>query len=992
MANTFHAPQLPPVRPVFRDFSLGLIVLMMCPCARLEIHAASEQVLRIEQALRIDLGFADVDIHDYTGYTSVTGLPPGEITAGGSTQLIAVDVYPTTALAEARFALDRDYLLSDFAGNLEKGSATILANRLIGIVNRKAVTAYTTTTVEGKTRAIGGAEVLFQCDNLVVKVVLTSASIIAYPESNLEQLNAETERLGREAVAPVKTLAHAAVPAICGESTAILEITPQLTYSRVQPEEFLLGSVTLEIKGDWPQPALAVWVALYKEDESLTLEQIISGEVTTGNPATYALRTVSPVTLGTKVYKLGENEDLALKVPTEPGDYLLLAVAGDPIGGTGLNVLSQTGVVVERFPKRFYLRSAVVSPTLDGGVGDTFSLAVEFDVGSVEGPPSVGVRSNLTGPDPRGIPAIVVTNLTPIIGIGDEGPQTIAYHGTGTMVTPPLLYAGEYRWPFTLFAPGWEPIDGEGSFVVDFTGYALGVTGAVTVENESGTPLPATNVLRFGRRLRTPPGGEAVVAFPNGASMVVAPNTTVSVDSNGQVHVDTGTVALAGTAEPTVSTPLATVTPTGTEFSVTHNPTEPATTVSVTDGAVQVTPLNPAHPAVAVTAGQSIEVNADANIVPPPAISTQPMAATVIVGTNAQFSVSASSASNLSYQWQRKVAGSAIWSDLANDGGFSGATAATLSISAALAMTGDQFRVIVTSDAGSSATSTVGALAVTHAPRLLNLSTRGLAQTGDNVLIPGFVISGTASKRLLIRAVGPTLGKDPINLGGVLDDPRMRLLRRNTVTQVFEEIATNDNWGTNGNAADITATAASVSAFDFNDTLEAALLLDVAPGEYTVIAGGVNNSTGLAIVELYDADSADVDARLINISNRGFAGVGDDVMIPGFVISDEGPKTVLVRVVGPKLGSFGVSGTMVDPLLTVFSGQSPIHSNDNWSDDPDAATTTQVAAQVSAFALDGGSKDAAMVVTLQPGAYTVVGASAVAGGTGVVLVEIYVVP
>jgi hypothetical protein len=115
-------------------------------------------------------------------------------------------------------------------------------------------------------------------------------------------------------------------------------------------------------------------------------------------------------------------------------------------------------------------------------------------------------------------------------------------------------------------------------------------------------------------------------------------------------------------------------------------------------------------------------------------------------------------------------------------------------------------------------------------------------------------------------------------------------------------------------------------------------------------------------------------------------------MIPGFVVSSEGPKTLLVRVVGPTLGAFGVPNTMADPKLTVYSGSTAILANDNWSDNPDAATTAQIAAQVFAFALNAGSKDAAFVVTLPPGSYTVVGSSATPGGTGVVLVEVYVVP
>ena len=277
--------------------------------------------------------------------------------------------------------------------------------------------------------------------------------------------------------------------------------------------------------------------------------------------------------------------------------------------------------------------------------------------------------------------------------------------------------------------------------------------------------------------------------------------------------------------------------------------------------------------------------------------------------------------------------------------------------------------------------------------RLLNLSTRGVAQSGDNVLIPGFFISGAANKRLLIRAVGPTL-RDLGFTSAVIPDPQMTLRRFNPAVGAYEDVASNDNVGTNPNAAEITTVSAQVGAFALRNANEAALLRDVAPGQYTVTVGDRSGTRGVGIVEVYDVDSGRPASSLTNISNRGFCGVGDEVMIPGFVVSAESARTLLVRVVGPTLAGapFNVPGTMADPRLIVFSGQTPIAANDNWGAGPDAANTAAVAQQVGAFPLAAGGRDAALVVTLAPGNYTVVGSSATAGGSGIVLVEVYVVP
>jgi hypothetical protein len=155
----------------------------------------------------------------------------------------------------------------------------------------------------------------------------------------------------------------------------------------------------------------------------------------------------------------------------------------------------------------------------------------------------------------------------------------------------------------------------------------------------------------------------------------------------------------------------------------------------------------------------------------------------------------------------------------------------------------------------------------------------------------------------------------------------------------------------------------------------------------------------VAIVEIYDADDspATSPAKLVNISNRGYVGTGNDLMIPGFVVSNEGPKTFLVRAVGPTLGDFGVEGVLEDPRITIYrrvAGNPPTDEailwNDNWGENGDAIDIASTAATLGAFPLTSGSNDAAFVVTLPPGIYTV-HAAGVDGGTGTALVEIYLV-
>jgi alpha-tubulin suppressor-like RCC1 family protein len=261
-----------------------------------------------------------------------------------------------------------------------------------------------------------------------------------------------------------------------------------------------------------------------------------------------------------------------------------------------------------------------------------------------------------------------------------------------------------------------------------------------------------------------------------------------------------------------------------------------------------------------------------------------------------------------------------------------------------------------------------------NAPRLLNISTRGQVQTGFNVMIGGFVISGPTSKRVVIRAIGPSLAN--FGVAGALANPRMQLVHSDNNML----IASNDDWGLADNAVDLQR-----SGFAPSNAAESALLVTLAPGAYTAIVSGVADVTGVGLVEVYEVDHPEV--SLINISTRGYVGTGFDVMIGGFVITGDGPQTVVVRATGPSLAKYNVQGALANPQLQLVreSDHAIIATNDNWVD---ASNKAQI--ESSGFA-PSDPLESAIYITLDPGAYTAI-VSGVNGGTGVGLVEVYKAP
>lgn len=270
--------------------------------------------------------------------------------------------------------------------------------------------------------------------------------------------------------------------------------------------------------------------------------------------------------------------------------------------------------------------------------------------------------------------------------------------------------------------------------------------------------------------------------------------------------------------------------------------------------------------------------------------------------------------------------------------------------------------------------------------RLVNVSGRSVAGSGSNVLIEGFVVTGpvNSQERVLLRADGPSLGQFGFS-GSLLAQPALSLYDSSG-----NLMATNTAWGTAPNAPAIANAAASVGAFPFvSGSGDSAILINLAPGAYTMQISGVSQSTGVTLGEVYEVGSSGT--AVVNLSSRGQVASGGS-LINGLVVSGTAPQQVLVRGDGPALAAFGVTNALSAPVLQLYdSGGNLVASNTGWSTNSNSAQIAAAAANVGAFALASGSADSALLVTLQPGDYTVVinGAS---GAAGVALAETYIVP
>jgi uncharacterized protein GlcG (DUF336 family) len=258
---------------------------------------------------------------------------------------------------------------------------------------------------------------------------------------------------------------------------------------------------------------------------------------------------------------------------------------------------------------------------------------------------------------------------------------------------------------------------------------------------------------------------------------------------------------------------------------------------------------------------------------------------------------------------------------------------------------------------------------VAAAEKLANIATRVNVGTGDNQLIGGFIVTGNQPKKVIIRAIGPSLNQ--FGIGAALADPTLELH-----DQTGALFAANDNWG-DSQQAEIEATGLAPA-----NELESAIIRTLAPGSYTGVVAGRDGATGTAVVEAYDLSQTS-NSTLANISTRGAISPGSDVMIGGFIIFGNGGNTrVLVRSVGPSLAASGITNAMPDPTLELRDVNGTlIVENDNWRDGPELEIAETTLAPTHDL-------ESAIVTTLPSGPYTAVIRERT-GQSGIGLVEVY---
>lgn len=271
---------------------------------------------------------------------------------------------------------------------------------------------------------------------------------------------------------------------------------------------------------------------------------------------------------------------------------------------------------------------------------------------------------------------------------------------------------------------------------------------------------------------------------------------------------------------------------------------------------------------------------------------------------------------------------------------------------------------------------------------VVNMSALAPVGTGDDILIPGISIAGSGTRDFLIRAVGPTLAD--FSVGNPLLDPRLTLLHMPDATTV----ASNDDWQSQPNASAISAAIDATKAFPLRvGSKDAAVLATLSPGGFTAKIEGVGNTTGMAMLEVYDVTAGGGSATLSNIAVRAVAGSGSNILAVGLVMRGGGSRRFLIRGIGPGLRDYGLANALADPQISLYliGVDTPLATAGPWGASANSDELRSVAQSVGAFPLVEGGNDTAMIPRLVAGSYSIVLGSR-SGGSGPAMIELYVLP
>lgn len=498
-----------------------------------------------------------------------------------------------------------------------------------------------------------------------------------------------------------------------------------------------------------------------------------------------------------------------------------------------------------------------------------------------------------------------------------------------------------------------------------FPNTGTGVTSGIVNTNGaqlllSGTPTAAGQFVLSLRAWEGPNGTQTSTTFSYTINVAAAANTapTISTQPTSRTVAAGGTVqftaAASGSPTPTLqwfrgSTAIA-------------GATSSTLTISGVTAADAASYTMVATNSLGSATSNAVTLTVTGIVTTPPSVISHPLSVNGAVGGSAALTVVATGSAT--YQWRK------------NGTNIPGATTPTLSFASLVATDTASYDVLLT-NAGGTAFGGPATLIVTSplSARLSNVSVL-TTLAANQILTVGLTMQGGA-KPVLLRAAGPGLGA--LGVPGTMTDPKLALFNGSN------QVAANDNWGTP--ASDVATVSAAISrlgAFPFPGTtsLDAAMVATFEGGRTAQVSGLTG---GTMIVEAYDAADGNT-VRLTNISALNFVGPGSP-LIAGFTIAGTGSKNLLIRAVGPSLGALGVPGTLVDPKLVLqTSGQVPVAENDTF-----AASLANVFTTVGAFAFQPGAKDAAIVVSLPAGGYTVT-VSGADGGTGTAIVEVYELP